>query len=58
MRGLHDLTCFPRLTEEISMAFDGPEAFLPRLSRLPGQEHGGIYHTGPDAEYKISEEGK
>lgn len=40
------------------MAFDGPEAFLPRLSRLPGQEHGGIYHTGPDAEYKISEEGK
>jgi hypothetical protein len=40
------------------MAFDGPEAFLPRLSRLPDQEHSGVYQTGPDMEYKISEEGK
>jgi hypothetical protein len=38
------------------MAFDGPDAFLPRLARLP--EHGGVYHTGPDADYKVSEEGK
>lgn len=44
------------------MAFDGPEAFLPRLSRLPGQEHGDVstYHTGPNEEYKYktSDEGK
>ena len=44
------------------MAFDGPEAFLPRLSRLPGQEHGDVstYHTGPNEEskYKTADEGK
>lgn len=41
------------------MAFDGPDAFLPRLNRLPGQDQG-VYHTGPNEEYKYktSEEGK